>query len=302
MSNQNTNKLLMIKPVAFGYNNQTAIDNYFQRKNQLRFDKIQEKALCEFQNMLEILIKNGLNIVCLSDTMEPHTPDSIFPNNWISFHANNIVVIYSMFTPNRREEKRLDILDKIYNTEHRTIIDLSYAEINNQYLEGTGSMVLDRCNKIAFASISQRTDKRLFTKFCSLMGYTPVAFHSYYKKKEYPIYHTNVMMSICSEYVIICKDSILDKMEQRFVYQYFSRKEIIEITLEQMMCFAGNCLQVFNNKKEKLLLMSETAYKSLDSHQKKVIHKYNRIITIPIETIERTGGGSVRCMLAEIFY
>lgn len=300
---QTTDTVLMIEPVAFGYNEQTAVNNYFQVQQE---GNVQGEALKEFNAFVEKLRAKGINVITIKDTLEPKTPDSIFPNNWVSFHADGKVVLYPMFAENRRLERRDDIINQIKEQfEVTEVIDYSGAEKDNLFLEGTGSMIFDHDNKIAYGSVSLRLDEDLFRKFCAEFGFKPVVFHSYQTTGEerLPIYHTNVMMCVADKFVVICLDCIDDELEREKVIETIknSGKELIEISEEQMHNFAGNMLQVHNNLGEKFLVMSQSAYRSLKPEQVAAIEKYCEIIYSDLETIETNGGGSARCMLAEVF-
>ncbi len=302
---QTTDTVLMIEPIAFGYNAQTAENNYFQVNSENQ--DTQKKALEEFQNFVEKLRSKGINVISVKDTLEPHTPDSIFPNNWISFGADGNVFLYPMFAPNRRDERRPEVLKSIENAgfEIKKIEDISAPENQNVFLEGTGSMIFDHDKKLAYGSVSLRLDENLFREFCKKIGYEPVVFHSFQTAgtERLPIYHTNVMMCVADKFVVICLDCIDDELEREKVQETIksSEKEIIEISEEQMQQFAGNMLQVHNKTGEKFLVMSETAYKSLRQNQISAIEKYCEIIYSNLNTIEVNGGGSARCMLAEVF-
>lgn len=300
---QTTDTVLMIEPVAFGFNEQTAVNNYFQVQQE---GNVQDKALKEFNAFVEKLRAKGINVITIKDTLDPKTPDSIFPNNWVSFHKDGKVVLYPMFAENRRLERRNDILDQIKEQfEVTEVIDYSGAEKDNLFLEGTGSMIFDHDNKIAYGSVSLRLDEGLFRKFCSDFGFQPVIFHSYQNAGEerLPIYHTNVMMCVADKFVVICLDCIDDESERNNVIETIknSGKELIEISEDQMQNFAGNMLQVQNKSGEKFLVMSQSAYKSLNRDQVSAIEKYCEIIYSDLEVIETNGGGSARCMLAEVF-
>lgn len=302
---QTTDTVLMIEPIAFGYNAQTAENNYFQVNSENA--DTQEKALHEFKNFVEKLRSKGINVITVKDTVEPHTPDSIFPNNWVSFGADGKVFLYPMFAPNRRDERRSEILEEVKNQgfEIAEIDDISHFENEEKYLEGTGSMIFDHDFKIAYGSVSLRLDEELFRKFCHKIGYEAVVFHSFQNAgaERLPIYHTNVMMCVADKFVVICLDCIDDEMEREKVQEMIkhSEKEIIEISEEQMQQFAGNMLQVRNSEGKTFLVMSETAYKSLTPEQISAIEKYSEIIYSGLNTIETNGGGSARCMLAEVF-
>jgi len=304
---QTTSALLMIEPVAFGFNHQTAENNYFQQPTHSSASAVQEKALQEFRRMTALLRNKGLNLTVIQDRLEPHTPDSIFPNNWISFHENGTVVLYPMFAANRRYERRLDILTQIEKEGFiiRNILDYSPFENQGVFLEGTGSMVLDRANRWAYAALSERTHLSLFLQFCKELQFTPCYFSANQTvgEKRLPIYHTNVMMSVGDRYAVICLDSIDNTAEKQAIICSFRRhgKEIIEISEAQMHCFAGNMLQVENREGKKIVVLSETACQSLTAKQIEQLNAFNEMVSIPISTIEKTGGGSVRCTLAEIF-
>lgn len=302
---QTTDTVLMIEPIAFGYNAETAKNNYFQIE-QKDLD-VQSKALAEFNTFVGKLRSKGINVITIKDTLDPHTPDSIFPNNWVSFHKDGKVVLYPMFASNRRVERREDILESIENQGFQVaeIDDWSFSETQGHFLEGTGSMIFDHENKIAYGSVSLRLDENLFREFCKKYDFTPVVFHSYQTvgTERLPIYHTNVMMCVADKFVVICLDCIDDELEREKVIETIknSGKEIIEISEEQMQQFAGNMLQVQNKDGEKFLVMSQTAYQSLDPEQVAAIEKYCEIIYSDLNTIEVNGGGSARCMLAEVF-
>lgn len=302
---QTASTVLMVEPIAFGYNSQTAENNYFQVE-QKEAD-IQEKALQEFNNFVGKLRDKGIKVITVKDTLEPHSPDSIFPNNWVSFHEDGRVALYPMFAPNRRVERRADILDTVRNEGFKIseINDLSSPENEDKFLEGTGSMIFDHDHKIAYGSVSLRLDEELFRDFCDQFGYTPVVFHSFQNvgNQRLPIYHTNVMMCVAEQFVVICLDCIDDELEREKVQEVIksTEKEIIEISEDQMHQFAGNMLQVQNEEGTQFLVMSETAYKSLTKEQIEKIEFYCEIIYADLNTIEVNGGGSARCMLAEVF-
>ncbi len=298
---QNTSHLLMIRPVKFAYNAETAVNNSFQVASEDA--AVQQKALDEFDAFAEKLQANGIDVTIVQDTDEPHTPDSIFPNNWISFHSNGTIALYPMFAHNRRLERKQHVIDTIHQkfiVQH--IFDLSEYEAANHFLEGTGSMVLDRDNTIAYACISPRTDKNLLAQFCTHFNYQPVSFTAN-DENGLPIYHTNVMMCIADKYVVICLDSITDEDEKALVTKAIESagKQLIAISFEQMNRFAGNMLQVRNKNGQQFLVMSTQAYESLDMHQIALLESFNPIIHSNIKTIETNGGGSARCMLAEVF-
>tara|TARA_B100000902_G_C27221621_1_gene870000 strand:- start:312 stop:1250 length:939 start_codon:yes stop_codon:yes gene_type:complete len=305
--NQITNNIMMIKPVGFRYNDQTAANNYYQTiLDNLSYNQIQRKALKEFNSFVDLLKNAGVNVIVIEDTIMPETPDSIFPNNWVSFHADGSIVLYPMCAKNRREERRRDILDHLtynYSFMINDIIDFTKFENHNKYLEGTGSMILDRENKICYACISIRTNYDLVTQFCKKFDYKPVCFTAYQdiNKERKAIYHTNVMMCIAENFAVVCLESIDDLDERELVVKTLvsTNKEIIEISTNQKLRFAGNMLQVIGDKS--YLVMSTSAYNILNKDQKSVINKYCSILHSPLDTIEACGGGSARCMMAEIF-
>lgn len=293
---QTSNHILMIRPVDFKFNAQTADNNKFQQASAQK--DVQRQALKEFDGFVALLRNNGVEVMVIDDTLEPATPDSIFPNNWVSFHDNGEVILYPMFSENRRAERRREILDRIHEDFMITrTIDLTANEANNLFLEGTGSLVLDRVNRIAYACLSPRTDKKVLATFCSKAGYKSIVFNAV-DREGFPIYHTNVMMCVGDKFAVVCFDSIPDLTEKEELRQSFihTNKEIIEISFDQMNHFAGNMLQVG----EGLLVMSEQAYLSLNDKQISALEKYCRLIYAPLYTIEKNGGGSARCMLAEI--
>jgi hypothetical protein len=301
---QITDTVLMIEPAAFGFNAETAQNNYFQINSENA--ETQTKALQEFKNFVEKLRSKGINVITVKDTLEPHTPDSIFPNNWISMHSDGTVVLYPMCAVNRRWERRNDILEMLQEKfQVKEIVDLSASENEGKFLEGTGSMIFDHDYKIAYGSVSLRLDEKLFRDFCKKFGFTPVVFHSYQtaNNERLPIYHTNVMMCVADKFVVICLDCIDDETERVNVVNAIvnSGKEIVEISENQMQQFAGNMLQIQNAEGKKFLVMSQSAYQSLTEEQISTIEKYSEIIYSDLETIETNGGGSARCMLAEVF-
>jgi hypothetical protein len=298
---QTTSHLLMIKPVAFDFNAETAVNNAFQQKGSN--ENAQQKAEAEFDNFVQKLTDAGVDITVVKDTPIPHTPDSIFPNNWISFHWDGSLILYPMFAENRRAERKahvIVILASKFEISNR--IDFSNEEANNKFLEGTGSMVLDRQNKIAYACISPRTNKELFDEWCNQMAYRGCSFYSV-DENGGEIYHTNVMMCVAEQFAVICLDSIRNANERKLVIDTLqnSGKEIIEISYAQMNQFAGNMLQVENKDGKQFLVMSSQAYHSLTTEQIKKLESFNPIIHSDLTAIETNGGGSARCMMAEVF-
>jgi hypothetical protein len=291
----------MIRPVAFTYNAQTAINNGFQKADGVH--NIQQKAVKEFDDFVVKLLAAQINVTVIDDTPTPHTPDSIFPNNWISFHGNGCVYLYPMFAINRRAERKQHIINSISKKFYvDKIIDLTNYENDKIFLEGTGSMVLDRENSIAYACISARTNKLILDEWCKKMNYTFCIFNAT-DDKGVTIYHTNVMICVADEYVVVCLESVKDINEKKQIINCINKtnKQIIEITQNQVNNFAGNMLQVKNTKGDKFLIMSTQAYASLTANQISQLNKFNNIIHSDIKTIETNGGGSARCMIAEIF-
>ena len=305
---QITDTILMIRPVNFRANEQTAINNYYQKvlKNVLP-ETINTKAQQEFDAFVEKLRAAGINVIVAQDTMQSDTPDSIFPNNWISFHENGDVALYPMFAENRRLERSDDILDLVESKgfEINNIIDYTEAEKEDLFLEGTGSLVLDRQHRKAYCALSPRADDDLLIEFCEDFEYTPVVFtaNQTVDGERLAIYHTNVMMCLAEEFSVICLDSIDDKSERKNVLKHLKEdgKEVIAITEEQLTNFAGNMLQVRNNDGKKIMIMSDAAHQSLTTKQIKTIEKYCEILSSSLDIIEACGGGSARCMMAEVF-
>lgn len=306
MVNQISDTILMIRPVAFHKNEETAVNNYFQEDTTKSDAYVQDHALQEFDQMVATLRKEGINVIVVEDTIDPETPDSIFPNNWISFHANGDVVLYPMFAPNRREERRLDILDRLKpEFELNEVHQLTDWEAQSEFLEGTGSLILDRQNKVAYAALSDRTHEKVIVAFEEKSGYQVVKFvaNQSVNGQRLPIYHTNVMMAVGEKFSVICLDTIDNLEERARVEASLNRtgKEIIELTEAQIHHFAGNMLQVQNRNHEKFVVMSEAAFQCLSEDQKNRLSAHGQLIHSPIPTIEKLGGGSVRCMMAEVF-
>lgn len=305
--NQITNTILMIRPVSFRMNEQTAVNNYFQEDIDMKNVEINLMAQQEFDAFVSILKSKGVNVIVVNDTVEPDTPDSIFPNNWISFHADGTIGLYPMFAENRRQERREDILDVLEEKGFviNDIVDYTAAEEEGVFLEGTGSILLDRVNEKAYCTLSERADEELFIEFCEDFEYTPVIFNANQTVDgtRMPIYHTNVMMCMAEEFAVICLDAIDDKKEKKNVVSHLKQdhKKIMVITEEQMHHFAGNMLQVLGKDDKRYLVMSTAAYNSLSHVQIKDFEKYGEIIHSSLKTIETCGGGSARCMMAEVF-
>ncbi len=304
---QITNTILMIRPVSFRMNEETAVNNYFQEDLDLRNQEINRKAQVEFDAFVDKLRAVGVNVIVESDDALDDTPDSIFPNNWVSFHENGDIAIYPMFAENRRKERRDEVFIRLENEGFHieNIVDYTAAEDEGVFLEGTGSILMDRVNGKAYCALSPRADEDLFIEFCEDFEYTPVVFTAYQDVdgKRLPIYHTNVMMCLGEQFCVICLDSIDDAAEKKNVVKQLKSdgKEIIAISEAQMHQFAGNMLQVRGSKDKRYIVMSQAARNSLKAGQVSAIEKYCEILSSDLETIETCGGGSARCMMAEVF-
>jgi hypothetical protein len=297
--------VLMIRPKHFGYNYETAVTNFFQNKPQLSSEKVSEKAVNEFDHFVNLLRKYDVDVMVVDDRDEPKTPDSVFPNNWFTTHHDGRVVYYSMFAPIRNLEKRSDLIDilKDKNFKVNGVHDLfeENKKHPNQFLEGTGSFVFDHVNRIAYANISRLTHPELATKASALLGYELFPFISLVETRE--IYHTNVMLTVTENLAVVCLDCLVDedKKQQLEGKLKATGHELVIISIEQMKKFAGNMLQVKNKTGELITIMSQTAFECLTEQQMEMILKYSKILPVPVPTIELVGGGSVRCMMAEIF-
>jgi len=296
--------VMMIRPVRFCYNEQTAVDNAFMNNTHLDSKSSQEKALKEFNAYVDKLESKGVKVLCFEDTYEPHTPDSIFCNNWLSFHEDGTLILYPMKAENRRVERRMDIIEdiqKVHGFKVKEQIDFSGCEEEGIFLEGTGSIIFDYINKIAYACISQRTDKDLLDKVCKKIGFTAHTFHSVDTNGQ-EIYHTNVMMCLSERYAMVCLQSIRDETEKENLIRSLTETghEIVPLTYQQIENFSGNALEVCNDKGEKFLIVSKSGYDSLTEEQKAVIEQSDEILPMPLETIETIGGGSARCMIADV--
>jgi hypothetical protein len=304
-----TSTLLMIRPVQFRLNEETAVNNYYQKAIEgITAENVQDKAVKEFDAFVEKLRLAGVEVIVVEDTLIPSTPDSIFPNNWISFHANGAIGLYPMYAKNRRLERREDIVDRLENEGFvvKQKFDFSESEEDNKFLEGTGSLIFDRENRIAYAALSERTHPDVIQHFEEKIDYKVVTFTSNQTvgDKRLPIYHTNVMMAMGDGFAVICLDTIDDATERAMVVSTLEKygKEVIEISEAQKGRFAGNMLQVENQAGDHIMVMSNAAYGSLDDIQKNSILKYNKeILSSSLDTIEALGGGSARCMMAEVF-
>lgn len=305
--NQTTNSVLMVRPAKFRANPETAVNNYYQNKSNTTLpETLHVKAQQEFDELVTQLKANGIHVVVVDDTAQPDTPDAIFPNNWISFHQNANVVVYPMFAPNRRLERREDVLDLLESEGFsiKDIIDYTAAEDEGVYLEGTGSMVLDRVNRKAYCALSPRTDEALFIEFCEDLEYTPVLFtaNQTIDKQRKPIYHTNVMLSVGTALAVICLEAIDDKKERKNVLKHLKAdgKTVLAITEQQVAAFAGNILELQANGKA-YIIMSTQAEAAFTKTQLQTLQQQAKVIAVSLDTIEAYGGGSARCMLAEIF-
>jgi hypothetical protein len=304
---QTTNTILMIRPVNFRMNEQTAVNNYFQEDLSIKNAEINAKAQNEFDDFVEKLRAVGVNVIVEQDDKLMDTPDSIFPNNWVSFHENGDVGLYPMFAENRRKERRDEVFIRLENEGFKinNIIDYTSAEDEELFLEGTGSLLLDRINAKAYCALSPRADEDLFIEFCEDFEYTPIVFtaNQNVDGKRLAIYHTNVMMCLAEQFSVICLDSIDDKKERKNVVKNLKQdgKVIIEISESQMHQFAGNMLQVKGANDQRYLVMSKAAHDSLTPKQIADIEKFCPILSSSLDTIETCGGGSARCMMAEVF-
>lgn len=305
MAEQITNHIMMIRPVSFRMNEETAVNNYYQQSEQLlTSDEIQNEALKQFDDFVEILRQEGVEVTVFDDRQNPSTPDSIFPNNWVSFHRNNTLRVYPMFAENRRLERREDILEHFSNKYEIDESLLSW-EANGQFLEGTGSIILDRENLIAYAALSERTMIEPLNDFCSKTGYRKVTFiaNQTVGGARLPIYHTNVMMCVGKGFAVVCLDSIDDPSQRKDLVNELKEtgKEVIEISERQVEQFAGNMLQMIGSNNLPIIVMSKSAFQSLNDNQLSQLGKHGKLVHSPIHTIEKLGGGSARCMIAEVF-
>ena len=294
-------EILMVRPFQFYFNQQTAANNFFQ--SNINIENANELAIAEFDAMVEKLRAHQIKVNVVQDTKDPSTPDSIFPNNWVSTHTNGTLCLYPMYAENRRAERKSTVINFLQsNYKIENTLDLTDLEKEGKFLEGTGSMVLDHQNKIAYGCLSERLDKNAFNEWCDKMQFKPIAFKAVDYKAQ-PIYHTNVLMCMANQFVVICLDSIPNEQERQMLLDSFAQtnKEVIEISQDQLNHFAGNMLQVFDITEKPHLIMSEQAYKSLHTAQLKSLEKYNPLLPISIPTIEALGGGSTRCMMAEIY-
>ena len=298
---QNTNQIIMVKPANFGFNNETSNSNSFQNNVSQDCDSIQNKVISEFDSMVEILRSEGVDVTIWNDSKKPKNPDAIFPNNWISMHAEGLLIIYPMNALNRRLEKRKEFIQTITNNyKVQKIINLSSYELQNKFLEGTGSIIFDHINKIAYACISPRTNKELFEEVCQAIKYSSISFNAFDEEGK-EIYHTNVMMFIGNSITTICLESIKDKKERQLVKKALKSNNfrIIDINYSQMKAFCGNLLEIEIPNKKNIIAMSRSAKNAFTENQLKQIELFHKPVEIEINTIERIGGGSVRCMILE---
>lgn len=293
----------MVRPAAFGFNAETAVNNYFQSDSAVNKEEIQENALTEFDNMVSALRSHAIDVLVIPDTKEPVKPDAIFPNNWISTSPGGIISVFPLYATNRRPEKRDDILQElskefVVNDLH----DWSEYEAEGRFLEGTGSMVMDHDNKLIYAAASERTSLAVLEKFAATNNFQAIVFLATDKNGR-PVYHTNVVMTLGDSFAVVCEEAIEEEWELIAIRQLLesTSKTIIPITRDQMHAFAGNMLLVKNNRDENILVMSQTAFDSLRKEQKQMLEAYAILLTVAVPTIEKVEGGSVRCMMAEIF-
>ena len=293
----------MVRPASFGFNEETSVNNYFQSNSALSKEAVQQKALLEFDNMVQVLRDHAVTIVVIEDTKLPTKPDAVFPNNWLSTSPEGVVNVFPMYAPNRRIEKRDEILKQVASEFIvKELQDWSEYEAESRFLEGTGSMVVDYDNKMIYAAVSERTSLAVLEKYAGVNGFQAIVFLAT-DKNGMPVYHTNVVMALGENFCVLCEEAIEEEWELIAVRQLLesTNHTVIPITREQMHAFAGNMLQVKNNKEEKLLIMSQTAYNSLRKEQRQMLEAYSTLLPIAIPTIEEVEGGSVRCMMAEIF-
>ena len=295
--------ILMVRPAAFGFNAETAANNYFQSNPDISKEELQKKVLAEFDKMVQTLRSHDINIVVIEDTKEPAKPDAIFPNNWLSTSPNGTVGVFPMYAPNRRIEKRDEILQQVAaEFVVKDVQDWSEYEVEGRFLEGTGSMIIDYENKMIYACVSERTSLSVLEKYAATNAFQAIVFLAT-DKNGMPVYHTNVMMAVGEDFCVLCEEAIEEEWELIAVRQLLesTNHSIIAITRGQMHSFAGNMLQVKNNNEEKFLIMSQTAFNSLRKEQKEMLEAYSTLLPIAVPTIEEVEGGSVRCMMAEIF-
>lgn len=304
-SPQLTDTVVMISPDQFGFNPQTAASNNFQHKLDISAQEIQKRAMSEFENMVVLLRSKGVDVLTLPSRRGVVTPDAVYPNNWFSHHAGGILIVYPMLAPNRRLERQTQELKKLLIENEipvSKLLDITSHEDDGHILEGTGSMVLDRENKVAFAMASVRTVKEEFDAWCRMMGYEGVFFHAIDSSK-FPVYHTNIAMNMGAEFAVVCLESIPDEDERKTVEQKLKAlgKEIVRISVAQIHQYCGNVLQLKSKDGKSMIVMSKTAHDAFTQENKDTLSKYGELIVAEIPTIEQVGGGSARCMMAEVF-
>lgn len=308
MLRQSTNQILMIHPAIFRRNEQTE-DNLFQHDDSIDVETATQRAQHEFDGLVSLLLDKGIDVVVVNALEAADTPDALFPNNWVSFHSDGRAALYPMRAENRRRERREEIIDFVCNElglELNEIVDFTEFEEHDKFLEGTGSLVLDRLNNKAYAALSERTDRQAVERFCEALGYEGILFHAVHITKEgqpAPVYHTNVVLSIGTSFALVCSEAIADDEEREMVLGSLRehQREIIELTTQQMNSFAGNALEVLNNEGQRFVVMSERAHKCLTAEQISKLELHAEILSAPLYTIENLGGGSARCMLCEVF-
>ncbi len=302
---QLTDTVVMISPDQFGFNPQTAASNNFQHKLDISTHEIQKRALQEFENMVALLRSKGINVLTLPSRKNVITPDAVYPNNWFSHHVGGVLIVYPMLAPNRRLERQIQELKKLLIDNKipvSKLFDITSHESEGHILEGTGSMVLDRKNKVAFAMASVRTDKQEFDAWCRMMGYEGIFFHAIDSSK-FPVYHTNIAMNMAQEFAVVCLESIPDEGERKTVEEKLKAfgKEIVKISVAQIHQYCGNVLQLVSKNGKPLIVMSKTAHDAFTKENREILSKYGELVVAEIPTLEQVGGGSARCMLAEVF-
>ncbi len=305
MRQQTTSCILMIRPARFAFNEETAANNAFQqRADGLTADAVRKRATQEFDAFVARLREAGVQVIVAPDSARPPKPDAVFPNNWVTFHQEGFVITYPMYAPSRRKERRRGVIDTVLNAGFKADkrINLEFNEKIDRFLEGTGSIIFDHRHRLAYACLSPRTDATLLQELCDHLAYEPVVFRAQDARGQ-DIYHTNVMMAMGETFVVICLDSVRDPDERQMLLAHFQQtgKEVVDITLDQMNHFAGNMLEVRNTRGETILVMSEQAYRSLTPAQVSALEKHTRLLYSSLDTIETFGGGSARCMMAEVF-
>lgn len=305
MRQQTTSHILMVRPAHFGFNEETADSNAFQtRDERLTPSEIRQRARGEFDQFVERLRQAGIHVLVAEDSEQPIKPDAVFPNNWVTFHQEGFLITYPMYAPTRRLERREEVVQVVLQAGFplKKRLHLENNEAVGRYLEGTGSMIFDHLHCVAYACLSPRTDEHLFREVCTVLQYEPVVFHAVDARGQ-EIYHTNVLMALGETFVVICLDTVRDARERALLEEKFraTGKEILTITLEQMQAFAGNMLQVRNGAGQTFLVMSEQAFRSLTAEQVQALEKHTQLLHSPLYTIETYGGGSARCMMAEVF-